>query len=663
LLRRFSLPLLAVLSVTPVYAVEPASPPAVIQALPADLPGLVLINTKDGSWSQLERFNASPLPLAFGLSFLLPPWLSFDNDIRPWLGDRVALALLPVAQGEKAGNFENHALMLAPVTNNEALQPLIEKLKANRGTPKSERSYKNGTILEWEPTKPPAPETPTLESRCLRSPVVSFLPMASQTCLQALPKNPVDAVWQMQTMQLRLGLLQSTIAQAPSPAPTPPPSETPVAPEAQPSPSPEPLPEAQPSPEATPTEPTPPAARNDGLAIAVLPNYLAVASTAKPLEQWIDTQSGTTSLAENPHFQRTLQNAQFEQALLVSYGDLAGLSEYLAAAATIPTPTPVPVPVPIPAPSPDDFKEITKVYSTIDALTWVAPEGIHSQTNTYYTTPQPNFATVDLPNANQIVSRVPAATYLSANSRNFKQQWQSFATEIDADPASQFITKGIRDAVRSATGLDLDQDLVPWMDGQYVFFMFPTNQGLFPSVDRNFRLGLSIMVQTSDRPAAEAALEKFTQYVKSQPGTQLSITNQTVKGQPIVSWEGVDGPRRISIFSHAWVNDDTLVLTTGAGPMTALNPKPYIPLDQTPTFQTATESLPKPNEGFFYVNLGSSLSFLYGLLLPNFNYGDSPEIRQVKQILGIFRSVSTTNSATAEKQQFDSLLVIAPARK
>jgi hypothetical protein len=657
LLRRASLLMFSLLSVAPVAAIEPASPPAVTQALPSDIPGVVLINTTPGSWSALDRFNPMPIPLGAGASFFLPPWLNYETDVRSWLGDRVALAVLPVPPEAKPESFNNHTLLVAPVTNNEALQPLLDKLKANRGKLKAERQYNGATILEWEPTQPPTtqpPDTqpPTTESSCLPVSIVSFLPTASQTCSSALSSEPISLLWQVQLAQLRFGLVP-TLAQSQPVSPTPTPTESPEAlPPWKADPSEEPS-----SPETTP-EPTP-VPRNDGLAIAVLPNYLAIASTAKPLEQWVDAQARISPLANNPRFQRTMSRDHFNQALLIGYGDIAGLAQFATAATSIPTPTPAP----FPPPTAKDFEELTKVYNTIDLLTWVDPNGIRSQSNAYYTTPQPDFATADLPDANQIVTRLPAATYLSANSRNFKQQWQSFAAEIDADPPSQFITKSIRDWVRSATGLDLDKDLVPWMDGQYVFFMFPTDQGFFPAFDRNVKLGLSMMLQTSDRPAAEAALAKFTQYVKALPGGQLTIRDLKVQGQPIVSWEGVDGSRRISIFSYGWVNDDTLILTTGSGTMPALNPKPYIPLDQTPTFQTATTSLPRPNEGYFYVNMGSSLSFLYSLLLPNFGSGDTPEIRQIKQALGIFRSISTTNSATADRQQFDSFLVLAPARK
>ncbi len=92
--------------------------------------------------------------------------------------------------------------------------------------------------------------------------------------------------------------------------------------------------------------------------------------------------------------------------------------------------------------------------------------------------------------------------------------------------------------------------------------------------------------------------------------------------------------------------------------MTALNPKPYLPLHLNYTFRTATESLPKPNEGYFYINMGSSLSFLYGLILPSVPRQYSPYVRQAQQVLGTVRSVSSTSSTTPEAQRIDSLWVL-----
>ncbi|MBW4521790.1 MAG: DUF3352 domain-containing protein [Scytolyngbya sp. HA4215-MV1] len=689
MLRRISLPILAVLTVLPGHAAnitappnETTPPPQVTTVLRADTPAVVLVNTNPEAWAQLRRFNPYPnLPPGVGGLPFLPPWLDFTTDIQPWLGDRLALVLLPIPPDAKASSFENHSLLLVPVKDASRLDAFITKVKTNRGNPQIERTYQGAKILEWEGTKPkPAPKKCPVSSP--GNP--SQLPGKSDPSNPCIPEVPGGVTSFNQSLDKSQRKFSTLIAQSslPKPATSPSPSLTPLpqptvfstpplpSPQPTSSPLPQPSPtlspgQASPTPSPTPTaNPIP----KDSLAIAVLPGYLAVSSTAQPLEQFMDTQAqlgspSTTeenlSLAQNPRFQRTMQHPKFGQALFVAYGDLKGLMQFALAFSKLPS---SPVPLPLPPIANPDLEKLTQTYNSVDGLTWIEPEGLRSQSNLYYTTPQPSLATVAFPDDNQILERLPAATYLSANSRNFKQQWQSFASEIDADPTTRFITKGIRDFIRNGTGLDLDKDLIPWMDKQYVFFLFPTRQGLFPFFDAKFQLGLGLMIQTHDRPAAEVALKKFNQFAQKQPGSQIEIVDRTVQGQPVVSWEGRDGNRKVSFFSYGWVNNDTLILTTGTGPMADLTPKPYLTLNQNHTFKTATQSLPHPNEGYFYVNMGSSLAFLYGLFSAP-GAAESPNYREFKRLLGVLRSISTTNSATAEKQQFDVLWVLGAPRE
>lgn len=686
MLRRISLPILAVLTVLPGHAAdiavppnETTSPPVVTTALPIDTPAVVLINTQPEAWGALRRFNPYPvLPPGVGALPFLPPWLDFTSDIQPWLGDRVALVLLPLPANTKPSLIENHGLLLAPVKDASRLDAFIAKVKTNRGAPQVERIYQGAVIVEWEGTKP----TPAGGKQCPDSLPGAPAPVPSQPgsspgCVEAVPGEVTSFNKAFQKSQQKFSTLitqnplpQPTASAAPTPLPQPTTFSTPPPPTPEPTSQPQASPSPMPSPGLPAPSPTPTASPipKDRMAIAILPGYIAVASSVRPLEQFIDkhvqladAQTGSLPLTQNPRFQRTLQHPKFEQSLLVTYGDLVGLLPFILAFYDFPT-APVPVPVPLPPVAKPDLDKLTQTYNSVDGFTWVEPFGVRSQSNLYYTTPQPQFATVALPEDNQILERLPAATYLSANSRNFKQQWQSFASDVDADPTTRFITKGIRDFIRNGTGLDLDKDVIPWLDKQYVFFFFPTKQGLFPFFDSRFQLGVGLMIQTSDRPAAEAALTKFSQFAQKQPNSQVEIIERTVEGQPVMSWEGRDRNRKVSFFSYGWVDDDTLILTTGTGPMADLTPKPYLTLNQNYTFKAATENLPRPNEGYFYVNMGSSLAFLYGLFSSS-GGSESPDFREFKRLLGVVRSLSTTNSATAEKQQFDSLWVLSMPRE
>ncbi|WP_206755559.1 DUF3352 domain-containing protein [Trichocoleus sp. FACHB-262] len=675
LLHRFALPLLALLATSPSYVIaQPSSPSNVAKSssltttLPANVAGVVFVNTNTEAWTTLTQFQlfSQAGPFLAGLPALFLG-LDLTTDVKPWLGERVAIALMPFTGSEKNSDDRlenssellnaNHALLLAPVKDTQLLNAFLTKLKASRSQPPIERQYKGVTVWEWPAEKPAqcdsaSPNQPGCES----APETELGP---ETTPQAPSEEEIQPT--EPTTQTSIGKPQAfSKLKAVGSTPTLP------------------LPPIPGGGLSIPSIPSPQA----GLAIAVLPGYLVTATTPGPIEQLIDARrSKSPALAANPQFQRTMQHPQFQRSLLVAYGNIAEIARFPQPQFPIPTTPPPEEPTsPQPQtslprklkaasqpPSPVPMESLTvglerlaQDYSTVDGYVWLQPEGIHTQISTYYKTPQPTKADVLTPNAEQILTRMPGATYLASTSRNLKQQWQSFVDITQAEPTLQPALQVVRDGIRTLSGLDLERDWLPWMDGEYAAFLFPDNQGPFSRLYPNLDLGLGLVMQTSDRPAAEAALTKFDQFIKSQSGGALNIATRSIQGQPVTSWEFAEAGDRQSFFAHSWVDQDTLVITTGLGPMKALNPKPYLPLNQNRTFKTATDSFSRPNQGYFYTNMGASLSFIYGLFQP---YSNAPETREVKRWLGTVYSISASNSATPEKQQFDSLLVLAPTRK
>ncbi|MBD2076060.1 DUF3352 domain-containing protein [Phormidium sp. FACHB-592] len=643
-LRHVSVSFLTVIALLPSYAVVHAAPvpqlslPAVTTVLPANTPGLVLVNAKPTAWAALDRFN--PLPESLRIPFsapFLPGAIDFTQDIQPWLGDQVAVALVPTA-GSIAGTvfqtLDASAVLVAPIKDRDRFDRFLSKLKATRGNPDIEREYKGVTLLQWsasaEETSPATEEPDATTQRSI--PWRGFVQPT-----RALLGQPVkQLVAQLETI---------------------PPASEPEEPSSS---------DESTDPDETP-KPDKPSdfdaselLKPKGMAIALLPGNVAVAVQAQTLEDLIDARAEKEPLTQNPLFRRTLQHPHAERSLLTSYGNVAAISKFiLAIVKASPAST---FGLGLPTLYESQLSALTKLYSTADSHVWLQPEGIHSQVNIYYTTPRPDLATRATSDANQIMTRLPAATFLSASSRNFKEQWQTSLKESQNDPNTQLALTGFRESLR-AVGLDPEKDVFPWMDGEYAFFLFPARGGLFNSINSKLDLGVGLMIQTSDRAAAELALKKLDQFVKKEAKGEVVIVPKRLKGQSIVSWEAKDRGKTLSFLSHGWVDANTLVITTGVTPMAALNPEPYLPLHLNHTFQTATASFPIPNDGYFYVNMGATLSFLYNLILPPVSTSDSLFVQEFQRIAGTVRSVSTSNSATADAQRLDSLWVLAPVKQ
>lgn len=560
-------------------------PPAPIaRILPADTPLVGLINTSSADWQSLQQFQLFKQAFNAAEKYL-PAEMEFnyERDIKSWLGDRVALAFLPT-NGTKLATVESRFLILAPVTDEKQLQVVINKLKSDKRRKVVEREYKGVTILEW---KPPQSTTPPK-----KPPVTS-----SNLPLKAVDSKPK-------------------------------------------------LPEALPNPPKIPTPPKPSnIKRQQGLAIAFLPGYIATANTAKPLEQLIDTPRGSKTLAQNPHFQQTSQHPQFNRALFTLYEDPNTFLPLALAIAKDPS-----LPFPIPADA-IDLKQVRQ-YSAIDALVWQQPEGLRLQINAYRRTPQLNLTNMLAPNTGQLIERIPAPAYSTLSGRNVYQQWQMLVSALSSSPQFKDGLGKFSNYVRSITGLDVDKDILRWMDGEYAFFAYPTKQGLLSS---QLKIGMGLYVQTSDRPSAETTLNKLSKSIASISGGALAITERKIDNQAIASWEFGEQ----SVFAYSWVDDKTLLISTSLGAMTELLPQPKRQLAKDYNFATATNSLPRPNQGYFYINMGSSLSWIYSFVPTT----TDPSIATFKKAIGSVYSFSSTSHTTNKREQYDGLFVLAPAKR
>jgi hypothetical protein len=623
-----------VCATVPAIALAQPSPPSITTVLPDNTPGLVCITLTPEVWQPLKQFSLFnqflalsdfPFPIPF-----LPEGMDFATDVQPWLGEQAAIALLPATS--ETDSVASNTIFLAGVRDNSSLKTFVDKLRQKRGQPQIEREYQGVTILQWAapPSEPETPEQPDTTPDDVPQPTPSPSPSSVLPPPHVLGTDRVatDLIAKLKALK------PDSKGQKAKPLPLPLPLSLP------------PMPSVQRKP--------------GGLAIALLPGHLAVASQAETLEQLINPRSKGDSLAKNPLFQRTLQNPQFGRSLLVGYSNVAEVGKLIATLPNLPT---LPIPIPLSAILRSQVEALSKTYNTTDFHLWLQPEGVRSQSNAYYVTPRPNAATVAVADANQVLNRLPSATYLSANSRNFKQQWQDFTEGMENDLFRQLFVRGLRQVIQNLTSLDLEKELVPWMDGEYAFFLFPTRQGLFNYIHPQFNLGIGLMLQTSDRAAAEVALKKVDRFIQTIAKNEVKVVSRQIKKQPITSWEGRERGQVLSVLAHGWLDPDLLILTTGTGPITELSSAPLLSLPQSYPFATAIQSLPTPNQGYFYVNTGALLAFVYGLVLPQVPQSYAPIVQQIQALLGSVHGMVTTNSATSESQRVDALMILAPARR
>ncbi len=395
-----------------------------------------------------------------------------------------------------------------------------------------------------------------------------------------------------------------------------------------------------------------PTSDDNYLAVTTFPGYVALGLSPKSIEQLIENKTGNQlTITKNPQFQAFTQ--QNRDGVLFSMYQNPG--KYLALIKDFANDPNLPVPLPaLQALKPEQFEKYASINSTIR----LQPEGLRFQSQTFLSKSE----TANIKSVNKqeqsIISKMPAATYSASTGSNISLQWQTIVSLLSTTSEFKKGLADFRNFVKSSTDLDLDRDIIGWMDGEYGFFMFPTKGGLFNSIMPKSNLGIGLVVKTSNRSAAEKTLDKFKQLLKNIGVGEIVVKNSDIKGQSVTSWDSKVAST--SLFAYSWTDENTLLFTTGLGAINDLVPKPQVPLSSTYNFSTATNSLPYPNQGYFYVNMGSSLSWIYGFIPQE--YQNNQFVKGFKQGMGSVYSLSATTSKTTEQEQFDMLMVLAPTR-
>ena len=589
---------------------ESAPPPPIItNILPADTPAAMIINTREEAWSTLkqyalftqlsESFGIDPSPQALPL---LPLGMDYAEDVQPWVGDGVAIALLPVPSIRTINPVERLVTVL-PINDAATFFDFIPTLAEVRGALPEQHSYRTFPIWVW-----PSEFVPYED--------YSWEEFPEEIELEEFPEpEPVEhspaslapnAYYELDLPYIHL-----------------------------------------PDPNYSADGYTIP-----GYAIAHLGNYIVAAEDIDSLRQWIEYQTqGGPTLTSNPSFEKTQSHPQAQNSLATIYGNVGQLLSFEFSNPFQGFGLP-----PIPRPSLSDRAAMANLFSnvTFDALIFPETQGMHFEAHLYTEGALPDLP--PSPNADHsILGLIPAATYFMGSGYDISGFWNDVSSAFSVNEVTGGLLETARSIVALATSLDLDTEILGWMDGEYSLFLFPSRSGLLNSFFPGVGLEAGVLLETSNREAAETALAALDNVVGEEVALPAAIADHTV-----VNWQyDVNGDGLMdSVLAHTWLTDDTLAFTSGSGAMERLVvPAGFNALSSHSTFRNATENFPTPNNGYVYVNASSTLSFFYNLF--GFNQATEPWAIDVRRYFGTVRSLSLSTSSSSQQFQINALLGLA----
>ncbi|MEB3831583.1 DUF3352 domain-containing protein [Phormidium sp. CCY1219] len=209
--------------------------------------------------------------------------------------------------------------------------------------------------------------------------------------------------------------------------------------------------------------------------------------------------------------------------------------------------------------------------------------------------------------AGQILDRFPAETLAFVSGENLANSWTALVAQTEVQPELAGAVTLIRQAF-AAANLNADRDIFRWIDGEFAAGLISSQQGLLGQLG----FGGVVVLETSDRATAEATLAKLDAIGRNLLPFPVSISSRTVNGVLVREWKI---PMQGALLGHGWLDDDSLFLAIGGPMVDAIATPPTASIQENPNFRAIADSLPNPNQGYFYLEMEKFLNAFNALPL------------------------------------------------
>lgn len=373
--------------------------------------------------------------------------------------------------------------------------------------------------------------------------------------------------------------------------------------------------------------------------IAVLGRFLVVTQNSQLMERVIDSYKGAASVATIPGYTDKLGKIRAADSFAQLYLNVPVFSALAAANSTRTTPNSS-------AETLSDQQQRQGIAATIT----LEPEGMQFQGITWLKPRSPLKYNVENPTS-RLPRRLPANTLFMMANGSFAQSWQSYAQASEIHPLFPIPSANLAAGVQATLGLEMQEDLLPWMDGEFLLALVPASPEALTNPQNQYPQlggGVVLMVQASDRSRAEAALKKLDTVMATR--YQFQVEKTQLGAQPVVNWVSPLGG--ISV-THGWLDSNVVFLTFGAPIANEIVPQPPATLAQSSLFQNTVPTHPHPNNGQFFLDV--ERTFNQGTLnLPQL----PPQLQMFAQSI---RTIGVTSAISDERStRFNMFVQLKP---
>ncbi len=198
----------------------------------------------------------------------------------------------------------------------------------------------------------------------------------------------------------------------------------------------------------------------------------------------------------------------------------------------------------------------------------------------------------------RVVSQLPADTFAMVSGQGISTWWSALVESKDYPDLNQALQQ--MRAQTKSVNIDLDKEVFGWMNGEFAVAAIPST----PAVLTPVGFGAAFVFHTSDRQTAESTFTKLDTLAKSQ---QVNIAQRNISGKDVTEWQI---PLQGALLTHGWLDQDTVFVALGGPVADALTAPKNQSLDSSENFKVVAGSLPKPNGGYFYLDMDKTMSLV-----------------------------------------------------
>jgi hypothetical protein len=339
-------------------------------------------------------------------------------------------------------------------------------------------------------------------------------------------------------------------------------------------------------------------------------HWLVLTAADAPINAVVDTFKGKPALADVPRYQDALKEIERKDAIATVYVNVP------AAAAQISR-------VPLSPTSRQRIENVQAMGSTISltedgvqfkAITWLKPDATE---------------TLNVKNeAKDIAKLLPEDTLMMASGGNFQQVWRDYAQGNLAKLVFPLNPKAWNDDLNKRTGIDFNNQFVPWMNGEFTGALVPTDpQG-------NKGVGVAFLAKAKDRTMANQAFRELDDAMRDR--FDFLVAESKIDNKTVITWKV---PPNLPFASHGWLDDDVAFFTFGASIANRLIKPPKENLTKSERFKGAISSDLNPNNGYFFIDVPRVLGLLEtNPLLPKFT-PETTKFMQGMETIGVTTAI------------------------